>query len=262
MIKDLDAACTWMRDRQQTKRADGTLPNPIRSERRRQALLDSRVAATTAADTRQADAIVVELPGPAIPDVIDPLALPPRRALGRPKGVRNLPLEHMPECPRCQGTQVKRAGLARGRQVYHCHDCNRKFMGRGFRLLGPTTETPKLLCYRCGNTDTKNLGPAADSGRTGFCPQCDKRFIQGGRNELAKYHLLLEKRVKDLKLPKDVEAEAVQMAFRDVIEGKGYCWTVELRKADAFKAARGEYGQRGSDHPEFRKHQGQKYVED
>jgi hypothetical protein len=32
-----------------------------------------------------------------------------------------------------------------------------------------------------------------------------------------------------VKLPDDVKAEVLQMAFRDVIEGAGYCWTVEFR---------------------------------
>lgn len=129
-------------------------------------------------------------------------------------------------------------------------------------MQGPVSETPTLLCYRCGNTKNKPLGLSPDSGHNAHCPRCGKRFIQGGRNELAKYHLLLEQRVRALKLPKDVEAEAMQQAFRDVIEGKGYCWTVEIRQKDAWHAARGEYGQRGSDHPEYRKQQGQKFVDE
>lgn len=217
---------------------------------------------SAAADARQADAIVVQLPGPTLPVLIDPQRLPPRARLGRPPGMRTLPLEHMPLCPRCSGDQVKRAGFARGRQVYHCHDCARKFMGRGFRLEGPKAEQVKFLCYRCGSTDVADLGLDPHSGRRGYCRPCRRRFIQGGRTELEKYHLLLERRVRELKLPKDVEAEVMQAAFRDVIEGRGYCWTVDIRKKEGWRAVRGEFGQRGSDHPEFRKQQGQKIVEE
>jgi hypothetical protein len=97
------------------------------------------------------------------------------------------------------------------------------------------------------------MGPSPHSGRTGWCAACRKRFIQGGRNELAKYHLLLERRVNDLKLPDDVKAEAIQMAYRDVIEGAGYCWTVDLRTKEAWRNARGEYRQFGSDDRTYRR---------
>jgi hypothetical protein len=97
------------------------------------------------------------------------------------------------------------------------------------------------------------MGPSPDSGRTGYCAICRKRFIQGGRNELAKYHLLLARRIGELKLPEDVKAEVLQMAYRDVIEGAGYCWTVELRTKEAWRNARGEYGQRGSDDRTYRR---------
>lgn len=123
------------------------------------------------------------------------------------------------------------------------------------RSLRP--ETVVLLCYRCGGTDAEALGVSPNSGRIGKCRKCTKRFTQGGRNELAKYHLVLEARVRGLGLPREVEAEAMQLAVRDVIEGKGYCWSVAIRQADAWRAVRGEYGQRGSDHPEYRRQQGQ-----
>lgn len=266
----LERSCAEMRTRMATKAAllhvepsaPKKLLKPIKSPKRLQALLDSATKRTAEADARQANEIVVVLPGPELPAVIDPLKLPPRKALGRPKGMKDLPMEHMPLCPRCNSDQVKRAGFANGRQQYKCHDCTRRFMGQGFRLVGPKTESVTLMCFRCGSTDVKSLGISPVSGRTGLCRPCKHRFIQGGRNELAKYHLLLEKRVADLKLPKDVAAEALQLAFKDVIEGKGYCWTVEIRHKDAWKAVRGEFGQRGSDHPEFRLQNGQRIIED
>jgi len=84
--------------------------------------------------------------------------------------------------------------------------------------------------------------------------------VQGGLKDLQKYHLLLEKRIIDTGLPPDVQAEVLQMAAEDVLIGKGYCWTVELRLKEAWYNTRGEYGQRGSDHPVFRLEQGQKYT--
>ncbi len=61
----------------------------------------------------------------------------------------------------------------------------------------------------------------------------------------------------DLNLPGDVEAEVLQIATMDVLTGKGYCWTVDLDAKEAWRNCRGEYGQRGSDHPQFREQMGQ-----
>jgi hypothetical protein len=123
-------------------------------------------------------------------------------------------------------------------------------MGGAVRLQEPVLV--RLICYRCG-AEGRNMGPSPNSGRTGWCAVCRKRFIQGGRTELAKYHLLLERRISESKLPGDVQAEALQMAYRDVIEGAGYCWSVELRTREAWRNARGEYGQRGSDDRTYRR---------
>ncbi len=91
--------------------------------------------------------------------------------------------------------------------------------------------------------------------------ECGKGFVQGGRADLARYHLLLEQRVKALKLPQDVAAEVLHQAAQDVIEGKGYCWTVELHTAAAFRECRGTWGL-GSDHPAYREANGQdKYAD-
>jgi transposase-like protein len=229
-------------------------PRPALSQESRQrqrAGLDAaRARQASQARDRQADAI--ELPATVIPvpDHIDPQALPPRRALGRPKGMKQMAQDLYPLCPRCNGENVIRRGVPNGFQQYRCKDCKRNFAGRGVRHPEPVTV--KLICYRCG-AEGRNMGPSPHSGRTGYCPSCRKRFIQGGRNELAKYHLLLEQRVNDLKLPDDVRAEALQMAYRDVIEGAGYCWTVGLRTKEAWRNARGEYRQFGSDDRTYRR---------
>lgn len=221
------------------------------SRQRQRAGLDAtRAHKAKCARDRQADAI--ELPATVIPvpDHIDPQSLPPRKALGRPKGMKRMAQELYPLCPRCNGENVIRRGVPNGFQQYRCKDCNRNFAGRGVRLPEPVTV--KLICYRCG-AEGRNMGPSPDSGRTGYCAICRKRFIQGGRNDLAKYHLLLEQRVNDLKLPEDVRAEALQMAYRDVIEGAGYCWTVAIRTKEAWREARGEYRQFGSDDRTYRR---------
>jgi hypothetical protein len=231
-----------------------TYPRPAMTpesrERQRAGLDAARVRQSARAHERQADVIELPAPEPAIPDHVDPRVLPPRKALGRPKGVLRMAQELYPLCPRCHGTNVIRRGRPHGLQNYRCKDCLRNFMGRGVRLQEAVLV--KLICYRCG-AEGRNMGPSANSGRTGYCAICRKRFIQGGRNELAKYHLLLERRIGDLKLPQDVKAEVLQMAYRDVIEGAGYCWTVELRMKEAWRNARGEYGQRGSDDRTYRR---------
>lgn len=236
-------------------------PLTLESRRRQRAGLDATRARQIArARERQAEAIELPVPSPAIPDQIDPQALPPRKALGRPKGMLRMAQELYPLCPRCNGANVIRRGVPSGLQQYRCKDCNRNFAGRGVRLQEAVLV--KLICYRCG-AEGRNMGPSPDSGRTGWCASCRKRFIQGGRNELAKYHLLLDRRIGELKLPDDVKAEVLQMAYRDVIEGAGYCWTVEFRTKEAWRNARGEYGQRGSDDRTYRRiAEGQKSYDD
>jgi hypothetical protein len=227
------------------------LPPLLESHQRQRASLDAqRTRQARRARDRQADVIELPTAAPAIPDYIDPQVLPPRKALGRPKGLKQMAQEQYPLCPRCGGSHVIRRGLPHGLQNYRCKDCQRNFMGRGVRLQEPVEV--KLICYRCGGVGT-NLGLSPDSGRTGWCPSCRKRFVQGGRNELAKYHLLLERRIRELNLPQDVTAELLQMAYRDVIEGAGYCWTVEFRTKEAWRNARGEYRQFGSDDRTYRR---------
>ncbi|MBL8290789.1 MAG: hypothetical protein JNN08_03075 [Bryobacterales bacterium] len=238
--------------------------SPESRQRQRAGLDAARDHQASRARDRQADAIELPAAPSVVPDCVDPQALPPRKALGRPKGLKQMAQELYPLCPRCNGENVIRRGTPKGLQQYRCKDCKRNFAGRGVRLPEPVTV--KLICYRCG-AEGRNMGPSPNSGRTGYCSSCRKRFIQGGRNELAKYHLLLERRVNDLKLPDDVKAEALQMAYfrwrtsdgvlqmayRDVIEGAGYCWTVVLRTKEAWRNARGEYRQFGSDDRTYRR---------
>jgi hypothetical protein len=203
-----------------------------------------------------AEDIVVSLPTLPI-EIIDPQNLPARHKLGRPPGSKTIIKDALPICTRCQGNEVKRAGLdARGKQRYRCRPCNRSFGGPCVQVVD-SGKSYNLICYRCGAEHCKGLGQSAASGRLGFCSRCRQRFIQGGRNDLARYHLLLEHRIAERKLPDDVAAELLQISYMDVITGAGYCWTVPLREKDAWKVARGEWGQKGSDHPKFRQQMGQ-----
>jgi len=86
------------------------------------------------------------------------------------------------------------------------------------------------------------------SGRSGQCKNCNRKFVQGGLKDYQKYHLVLEQRILEMKLPEDVESEVLQMATMDVLGGKGYCWSVELKKSQAYRNVRGEWGDHGSDH--------------
>lgn len=171
-----------------------------------------------------------------------------------------------PPCPHCNGSRPEgtiRAGIAAGIQRYRCQQCRKTFSGPTVRIrLEP--QDYKMICYHCGSHKTKRIGKGVSdsrSGRMGLCLGCGKKFVQGGLKDLQKYHLLLEKRIIDLKLPDEVEAEVLQIAVMDVLAGKGYCWTVELKTKEAWRNCRGEYKQKGSDHPAFKEQQGQAKYE-
>ena len=63
-----------------------------------------------------------------------------------------------------------------------------------------------------------------------------------------------------LTLAADVEAQLFQTAYADVLSGRGHYRSAWLVK-EAWRNVRGEWGQRGSDHPRFREQNGQiKYA--
>jgi hypothetical protein len=172
-----------------------------------------------------------------------------------------------PSCPHCSGSKPEgsiRAGIYDGIQRYRCRQCNATYSGPTV-VVKLEVQDYQMICYHCGSNKTKRLGKGQNkdrTGRMGECLNCRKNFVQGGVKDLQKYHLLLERRIIELKLPEDVEAEVLQTAVMDVLIGKGYCWTVELKTKEAFLNTRGEYGQRGSDHPKFREQMGQPKYDD
>ena len=160
-----------------------------------------------------------------------------------------------PPCPHCPNSRPEgtvRAGKAKGIQRYRCLYCRRTYSGP--TVIIKQDALFELMCYHCGSTNTKHSGKGISKSRTGkagICLSCGKKFVQGGLKDLQKYHLLLEKRVSELKVPEDISSEILQMAYEDVLSGKGYCWTVKLNKSQAYKNVRGNYNEYGSDHPIF-----------
>lgn len=168
-----------------------------------------------------------------------------------------------PACPHCKHSAgTIRAGHAKGIQRYRCVTCRRTFSGPSVVVrLEPCDYD--LICYHCGSKDAARIGRGHSKSRTGrlaLCHTCGRKFVQGGLHDLQRCHLVLEDRISRTGLPADVGAEVLQMAYTDVLEGKGYCWSVDLRVKEAWFNTRGEYRQMGSDHPEYRKHNGQKMV--
>lgn len=191
---------------------------------------------------------------------LDPKNLPDRyrtarRPRGRPKGVPAYK-GIRPECPHCGGYAIKRAGFSHHKdgvsvQRWKCGECGRSFNGPGFRIKD---QRPiNLVCYRCGRENCNSSGKVnSGAGRVGICPTCKRSFTQGGREDLTKYHLVLETRIREKNLPDKVERELLQLAYMDVLEGFGYCWNVPLRISDAKRLAYGEYKEVG-EHSIFRR---------
>lgn len=164
-------------------------------------------------------------------------------------------VEYPQSCERCGHERIIRAGFTTGRnQIFRCKGCNSTFTDH----VRPRIDY-KLVCHRCNGTDTENRGPGKQPirGRQGFCFTCKKGFLQGGAAHLQQHYEALRQRIKATQLPADVQEEALQDAALRVLAGEGYVHSIELRKSAAYREARGEYGQRGSDHPLLRLHNDQ-----
>lgn len=162
-----------------------------------------------------------------------------RRALGRPIGIESFSYEY-PDCPRCQGHRIKRAGWAHGVQRYRCLECGRSFAPDYNNEL---REKPyHLTCYRCGGTGVPHAFKRYKGRRfelggvVGMCPHCGKRFIQGGPRHLEMSMCLLLARVDaevDARANPLLHAEVLQQAALDVLKGLAYVWNVPLDLAAA-----------------------------
>ena len=168
--------------------------------------------------------------------------------LGRRPGCRTHAFEY-PLCPRCDSGNVKRAGFADGIQRFRCLDCRRTFSGVISNIRELPAQVP-LICHRCGGYDVQPIASGKGRGR---CRVCNKLFTQGGPRELDRNRALLMMRVDALEAPDDVRAAVLVQACLDVLEGRGYCWTVELRLKDAWGEVAGGYGREsGQYHPVYR----------
>jgi hypothetical protein len=164
-----------------------------------------------------------------------------------------------PLCPRCDSNRIRKAGKPNGIQQFYCNECKRRFL---IHLKLKADKIP-LICYRCGGSNTISKGKAyrksrnVGSGKNGICNDCKRGFTQGGRKEVERYRLVLENRIRDLVLPEDIAKEVLHMAVEDIIDGKGYCWNITLRVKEAYREIRGEFGQYGSSHYEYRRQMGE-----
>lgn len=173
--------------------------------------------------------------------------MPFRNEAERIATLRDRPNPKCPYCPEHDSNVVKRniAKRARGlpKQVYHCRTCRKFFTGacRDVSLDKPKALT--LMCYRCGTMSKYTDRRGTIGGQRGYCHQCRRYFVQGGILELNRCHLLLFKRVQELDLPSDVAAEMYNEAASLVLNGDGYCWTIDLKplRSKAFGAARGGF---------------------
>jgi len=140
-----------------------------------------------------------------------------------------------PPCPQCEQHNAKKNGFNRGKQRYQCRVCGAKFIETS------DIEREAILgtCFRCGRDDCRTWS-AGKCRRLGFCESCERTFTHGGSEDFERYHLLLKQRCRQEQLPADIEAEILQMATVDVLEGRGYCWNVELKIRDAWRAVRGD----------------------
>jgi hypothetical protein len=161
---------------------------------------------------------------------------------------------------------VVRAGFTRARkQMFRCKACNSTWV---HEALLEGRKDFKLICHRCQGSNTENRGPAkplangSSGGRQGYCFDCDKGFIQGGSHHLKTYAQQLQGRIAQMTDHPEIQAELFQAAALGIMEGEGYWDTIPLNRSRALREILGEYGQAGSDHPEFRRQQGQRPYED
>ncbi len=166
------------------------------------------------------------------------------KEVGRPK----TPLSDYPDkCPYCSSLRIASAGSCRGKRRYRCKGCSKTFYEVGISV----PKDSGLICHRCGSGRVSSIGHGFTGGRRGYCPSCKRKFTQGGREELDRSGLLLQARIDLISVPDDVKSEIIQQAYIDVLEGRGYCWSVELDQRRAWKAARGDSWM-GSDSTPYR----------
>lgn len=151
-----------------------------------------------------------------------------------------------PPCIRCGSKRTRKGGVRDGKQKYRCMDCTRVYYDLQRFKARP------CVCYRCGWKG--ECVPRRRKLKYKFhCPVCRKYFTQGGPADLLKYRAHLDRRIEDLRLPKEVALELSSLAALAVMQGEGYCWNLDLKPlvTAAWRNETGEYRQLGSEHPIF-----------
>lgn len=175
-------------------------------------------------------------------------------------------VEYPSNCPRCNHDRIIRAGFVGSSraQMFRCKACNSTFVNPETKKVQEKKITFPIICHRCNGTNTENRGPGNQEtkGRQGYCFTCNKGFTQGGRFHLEQNMTVLETRIRELGGPPDVRMELLQDAALRVLAGEGYVTTIPLRRTEAWAESRGEYMQRGSDHPVFRLQNDQPMYDD
>lgn len=162
---------------------------------------------------------------------------------GRLPGTKNF-LYDYPNCPRCTSSSVVRAGYETKskEQRYRCRACRKTFYAEFDVIYKPVVY--HLTCYRCGGTGellsfVRYKGRRSTSaGAVGNCTSCGKKFTQGGPEHLERTMCLLLDRVEALGLPEEIQAEVLQQASLEILEGLAYTWNVPLNVSRAREATR------------------------
>lgn len=95
------------------------------------------------------------------------------------------------------------------------------------------------------------------NGLMGYCGDCNRPFIQGGRLEIARNRAVLERRVELATYDKDLREEILQDALMRILRGDGNCNTIELRTSQNRQMMYGRFNQLGSDSTAMRMLNGQ-----
>lgn len=161
-----------------------------------------------------------------------------------------------PSCPKCNSDQIMRYGITRAtrQQRFRCKLCRAQWTP-GYQIQS-RVRGPQGTFLPCDKVSV----PVAekDSGiEAGL--YLERMPLPGGPVDLEKNLPILERRVRACQLTANIKEELLQIACLDVLERRGSCESVKLRISKAKKAVL-VYGM-GSDHPAYRLHNGQAWLQ-
>lgn len=195
-----------------------------------------------------------------------------------------------PACPKCASDQVARRGLTptTRRQRFRCKDCRyvwtpgrRPHKSENYKAAVPIAPIENgaiheaLLTILIDEFHSLQSGPYACDDNTAALVNCEAALYHlrrrprdrtqaglyleriGGPDEIQENLAILERRVRARTPDADIRDELLQMACLDVLDGGWTCESVRLQFEKARRNARGNRV-KGSDHPMYRLHNGQK----